>query len=134
MPDKSEAGDLWAQALSTMSKKEKRWLRRLSGEEEHTVEGNEATSKLDIKELIDAVQAKRRMCLEKQWEFQFRGRAVNLRDQADKVISWLAKFKEIGDIAIQKDPGHAALPWAGIRFFLQVGPATSFRNGALTAL
>ena len=30
------------------------------------------------------------------------------------------KFKEVGDIAVQYDPGHAALPWAAIRFFLQV--------------
>ena len=127
--DESEAGDLWAQALSTMSKKEKRWLSRLSGEDENPLEGDEVTSKLDIKELLDAVQEKRRMCLEKQWEFEFRGRAVNLRDRADKIISWLAKFKEIGDIAIQKDPGHAALPWAGIRFFLQVGPVNSSCSG-----
>ena len=101
----------------------------MSGKDENRVEGNEATPKLDIKELFDAVQEKRDMCLEKQWEFQFRGRAVNLRDRADKIISWLAKFKEIGDIVVQKDPGHAALPWAGIRFFLQVGPATSSCSG-----
>ena len=30
------------------------------------------------------------------------------------------KFKELGDIAVQYDTGHASLPWAGIRFILQV--------------
>jgi hypothetical protein len=29
-------------------------------------------------------------------------------------------FKQIGDVAVQYDPAHAALPWAGIRFLLQV--------------
>ena len=118
--DESEAGSLWAQALNSMSEKDKGTLSGLSGKDKSALEGNETTSKLDIEELLVAVRAKREICLENQWGFEFRGRAVNLRDQADKIISWLAKFKEIGDIAIQKDPGHAALPWAGIRFLLQV--------------
>ena len=33
---------------------------------------------------------------------------------------WVEKFKEVGDTIIQYDPGHAALPWAGVRFVLQV--------------
>ena len=36
------------------------------------------------------------------------------------MISWIHKFKEIGDVAVQYDPSHAALPWAAIRFFLQL--------------
>ena len=122
LSDKSEEGSLWARALSSMSEKDKSTLSSLSGKDKGTSEGNETTSKLDVEELLAAVRAKREMCLENQWEFEFRGRAVNLRYQADKIITWLAKFKEVGDIAIQKDPGHAALPWAGIRFLLQVGP------------
>jgi hypothetical protein len=50
-----------------------------------------------------------------------------LRNQADKIISWLVKFKEVGDITVQYDPSHAALPWAGIRFLLQVSWDTLFR-------
>lgn len=30
------------------------------------------------------------------------------------------KFKVVGDQAVQYDPGHAALPWACVRFFLQL--------------
>ena len=110
--DKSEAGNLWDQALGSVSEKDK-----------NTLAANKTESKLDIEELLVAARAKRDICLENQWEFEFRGRAVNLRYQADKTISWLTKFKEVGDIAIQYDPSHAALPWAGIRFLLQVGPA-----------
>ena len=121
VPDKIEEGNLWARALGSMSEKDKSTLRSLSRKGKDTLGGNETTSKLDIEELLIAVRAKREMCLENQWEFEFRGRAVNLRYQADKIITWLAKFKEVGDNAIQKDPGHAALPWAGIRFLLQIG-------------
>jgi hypothetical protein len=37
-----------------------------------------------------------------------------------KLLSWMDKFKEIGDIIVQFDPVHAALPWAAVRFLLKV--------------
>lgn len=43
-----------------------------------------------------------------------------LRDHAERIVNWLHKFKEVGDIAVQYDPVHAALPWAGVRFLRQV--------------
>ena len=104
-----EVGSPWARALDSLSEKDR-----------NTLETSETEPGLDIEELVEVVREKREMCLENQWEFEFRGRSINLRYQADKIISWLAKFKEVGDIAIQHDAGHAALPWAGIRFLLQV--------------
>ena len=124
-----EAGSLWAQALNSLSEKDKGTLSGLAGKDKGAPEDSETTSILDIEKLLVAVRAKREMCLENLWEFEFRGRAVTLRDQADKIISWLAKFKEVGDIAIQQDPSHAALPWAGIRFLLQVGLVAPFHGG-----
>ncbi|KAI5813264.1 hypothetical protein BZA77DRAFT_346373 [Pyronema omphalodes] len=38
----------------------------------------------------------------------------------DKLLNWLDKFKEIGDIVVQYDPTHAALPWAAFRFILKI--------------
>ena len=110
---KDAVGSLWARAMGNLSEKDK-----------NTLETNKIGSNLDIEELVEAVRAKRKTCLENQWGLEFCGRSVNLRYQADKIISWLAKFKEVGDIAIQHDAGHAALPWAGIRFLLQVAHAT----------
>lgn len=49
-----------------------------------------------------------------------RGRPVILREEADKVIVWLDRFKAVGDIAMNADPIHAGLPWAGIRLLLEV--------------
>ena len=48
-------------------------------------------------------------------------RVIDVQDKADRLVSWIAKFKEVGDIAAQYDPIHAALPWAGVRFILLVG-------------
>lgn len=71
--------------------------------------------------LIGFAQEKRNMCEERRWKFEFRGRSCELRNEADRVISWLNAFKQIGDVAVNVDPLHAGLPWAGIRFLLQVG-------------
>ena len=117
VPDKSEVGSLWARALDGLSAKDR-----------NTLETNETGSNLDIEEILEEVRAKRETCLKNQWEFELCGRSVNLRYQADKIISWLEKFKEVGDIAIQQDPSHAALPWAGIRFLLQVGMGSFFHT------
>jgi hypothetical protein len=47
-------------------------------------------------------------------------RNIILRDVAEKIVFWLDKFKEVGDVAVNFDPVHAALPWAGVRLLLQV--------------
>ena len=44
-----------------------------------------------------------------------------VRDVFNGISTWIDKFKKVGDMAVQYDPGHAALPWAAVRFFLQVG-------------
>jgi len=57
----------------------------------------------------------------KDWKFQFKGEEVVMRDIGMKILHWIDRFKQIGDIIVQHDPGHAALPWAGFRFLLKVG-------------
>ena len=55
------------------------------------------------------------------WKIKLReGEVVVLQDVGMKILRWVDKFKQIGDIIVQYDPGHAALPWAGFRFLLQV--------------
>jgi len=44
---------------------------------------------------------------------------VLVRDLFNKVCEWIEKFKQVGDIVAQYDPGHAALPWAAVRLLLQ---------------
>lgn len=60
-------------------------------------------------------------CIKKRWKYTCKsGETVILRDVFDKIIRWIDIFKQVGDIAVQYDPVHTALPWAGIRFVLQV--------------
>lgn len=71
-------------------------------------------------EVLDLVASKQRICAAKQWAFKVNGKTLILRDVADKLLRWVDRFKFVGDLASQFDPVHAALPWAGFRFLLQV--------------
>ncbi|RYP43836.1 hypothetical protein DL768_009643 [Monosporascus sp. mg162] len=60
-------------------------------------------------------------CIKKRWKYTRKsGETVILRDVFDKIVRWIDIFKQVGDVAVQYDPVHAALPWAGIRFVLQI--------------
>jgi hypothetical protein len=73
-----------------------------------------------LKHAFEAAQAKRKVCESKRWIFTMGRHTVKLQDEADKVILWLDRFKLVGDIAVNADPIHAGLPWAGIRLLLEV--------------
>jgi predicted nicotinamide N-methyase len=64
----------------------------------------------------DAMKSKR----DRAWKVPWKDDIIVLRDIAMKIVQWVDKFKQIGDIVLQSDPGHAALPWAAFRFLLQV--------------
>ena len=80
------------------------------------------TDKLAILDnILEHIERKKQACLEKRWKYHKKnGDVIIIRDVLDKVATWLEKFKEIGDIIVQYDPTHAALPWAGVRLLLQV--------------
>ena len=56
----------------------------------------------------------------KDWKISFRGDEIVLKDIGMKILRWVDNFKQIGDIVVQYDPVHAALPWAGFRILLKV--------------
>lgn len=73
-----------------------------------------------ISGLIAVLQQKQETCQRNRWHVRIGDRDIILRDVAAKIISALDVFKAVGDAAVQVDPGAAALPWALIRFLLQV--------------
>ena len=71
-------------------------------------------------DILAAAETKRQMCIQKHWKFKTRkGEVIILRDVCEKMLKWVRKFKEIGDVAVSYDPAHAALPWAAVRVILQ---------------
>ena len=101
--------DLWQKAFNSLDDELKASLNF----------GN--SSKYDIlRRTLETAEQKKQLCLSKRWKFERHGKQVIVRDVLQKVIKWLDYFKATGDAAMQYDPVHAALPWAGVRFLLQV--------------
>ncbi|KAK8225381.1 hypothetical protein HDK77DRAFT_130222 [Phyllosticta capitalensis] len=75
--------------------------------------------------ILDDIQSKvktcRDECLRKKWKIKgFRGREIVVRDICAKLVSHINSYLHVIDIAVQYDPVHAALPWAGIRFLFRI--------------
>ena len=75
---------------------------------------------LALEQALAAAKEKQRCCLEKRLRVTFAGREFILKEEADKVIRWLNRFKDVGDVVVNADPVHAGLPWAGVRLLLEV--------------
>jgi len=70
--------------------------------------------------VLDEAVRRRKLCLEKRWRINFHGKVIIFRDVFDKIIAWVQQFAAVADVAVQFDPTAASLPWAGVRFLLQV--------------
>ncbi|KAJ0379072.1 hypothetical protein COL26b_002547 [Colletotrichum chrysophilum] len=83
-------------------------------------------------QLLELVYAKQQQCMDRRLKFKrSNGDVIVLRDIFEKVVKWLQKFKEVGDVATQYDPAHAALPWAGVRMLLQIAINDTETLGAI---
>jgi hypothetical protein len=100
--------NLWAIAVESLDEEDK-----------HNVNFERADKLAILKDVLKAVSEKKQACLKGRWKYKKGNKEIIIRDQLEKVAEWVNKFKAIGDNAMQYDPAHAALPWAGVRFFLQ---------------
>ncbi|KAL8771405.1 MAG: hypothetical protein Q9209_003073 [Squamulea sp. 1 TL-2023] len=79
------------------------------------------STKRDILEkALKTAEEKKQISLKRRWKIKIKNKEVVVRDVLEKIINWLDHFKAIGDVAVQYDQAHAALPWAGVRFLLKV--------------
>ena len=101
-------------------------LKRLSSDDRAIIQDcmfhNVSDIDLTFEQVLAATKKKQRYCIEKRWKFTFRGRTVDVKEETDKVIGWLDRFKAIEDIVINVDPMHVGLSWAGIRLLLEIKP------------
>ncbi|EXK25828.1 hypothetical protein FOMG_17528 [Fusarium oxysporum f. sp. melonis 26406] len=104
---KPNADDLWATAMNRLDKN----LRTKIDFNHEKIE--------TISVVLQLTENAQTECNAKAWRLRRKNSiTVSVRDVLAKVIKWVNRFKEIGDIAVQYNPGYAALPWAGIRFLL----------------
>jgi len=73
-----------------------------------------------LQDLLQTAVRAKETSMAKRMNLKWGDKEINVQETADKLVGWITKFKEIGDVAMQYDPIHAALPWAGVRFILLV--------------
>ncbi|OCL01702.1 hypothetical protein AOQ84DRAFT_306174, partial [Glonium stellatum] len=118
--------DLWSAALQKLSVEDQRVIECIAPTQANGIPFSER-----VEELIEITRNKQDECEKKRYKFSFRGHEIILRDVAEKIIIWLDKFKAIGDVAVNFDPVHSSLPWAGVRFLLQVSVGEQEQMGSL---
>ena len=102
--------DLWAIAIGKVGDNDKAQL---------DIYRTEKIAVLD--DILSLVKVKHNICLQKRWKFnKSSGESLVFRDLVDIIAIWVGKFVKVGDAAAQYDPTHAALPWAAVRFLLQI--------------
>ncbi|KAL9043407.1 MAG: hypothetical protein Q9214_003406, partial [Letrouitia sp. 1 TL-2023] len=112
-----ENNDSWKLALS-----------KLSEEDKLTIDFEYPEKIKVLSDLHQLTYDAKLECDKKRWRFTRKsGETVIVRDLLGKVIKWVDLFRQVGDVAIQYDPVHAALPWAGVRFLLQVCKVSVYR-------
>ena len=78
-------------------------------------------SELDIlTSLFSITQKKLELCERHQWEFTFFGKQFRIRSIVENIIIHLKIVREVVDTIVSWDPTHLALPWAAVKFLLQV--------------
>jgi len=84
--------------------------------------GADRTSRFNPKTFAQSLEEKKNECDSKRWTLFKRGDGteVKLRDVLEKITFWVRRFESIGDAVTQFDPVHAALPWAGVKFLIEV--------------
>ncbi|KAL2010057.1 hypothetical protein VTN00DRAFT_5864 [Thermoascus crustaceus] len=102
---------LWSEALE-----------RLSPEDQESLSAcPKPSSKLELlQSMLDITEKKQHEWDNQRWKLTVKGHEIVFAEQATEIVGWLDKFKTLGDIVVSYDPQHAALPWAGVRFLLDV--------------
>lgn len=104
---------MWTKAVDQLSEEDKQQINVLNSDRRGL-----------IQDVIRVVEGKHQICVEKQWKFRTGSETVPMRDPLGRIVAWINKFRDVGTIMMQYDPTHAAIPWAAIRFVLEV----SFQN------
>ncbi|KAJ9360367.1 hypothetical protein DTO027B9_1351 [Paecilomyces variotii] len=118
------APSLWSRALSSLPPKDQRIFQISTT--------STPDAKVILQDILSALERQRDRCKRDVWTtISVGGKELVIRDLCAKIASYVKKFMEVVDVAVQYDPVHAALPWAGVRFLLQLSFSAFEAFGAI---
>lgn len=116
---------LWHRAMNQLPFDERQVFVSILGDVENLSGGDV------FHELETAAQTKKLQITDKH---QRNDEKPSLRVFISRIVVCIRRFKEVGDIAVSFDPTHAALPWAAIRFILEVSVAFPLTRTVTTSV
>lgn len=111
---------LWASAKAKLDNEDRKLL-AFDSDSDSGIRNHK--SELDMLESLgQTTQEAYDICIRKRWQHAIpgKGKKIIIRNLLSKVAHWVEIFQSVGDQAVSFDPGHAALPWAGTRFLVQI--------------
>lgn len=107
------ASSLWARALSSLPEQDQRIF--------HVSSNPPPNTSQILDDILSALEKQRDRCTRDRWKIAGRGgKSVVIRDVCAKIAAYITKFMGVVDVVVNFDPVHMALPWAGVRFVLQL--------------
>jgi hypothetical protein len=77
----------------------------------------------DLNDALDAATKAQQGAQGKGWKVHFRGKEYELYDVFSNIVGFIKAFQKVVDSVVSLDlSGKAALPWAAIKFLLDVRP------------
>ncbi len=105
----------WGRAVAELSVKDQKRFQVVGAEPKQLMQ-----------DIVSVLESQRDRCQRDRWKVRsFHGQELIVRDICAKFIACVKKFMGVVDIVVSFDPIHAALPWAAVRFVLQVGAKSS---------
>lgn len=123
------ARDLWAEALETLPDDERKLVTISSPPPtaSRSANGSGTDSGKPALAVLQELEAQQTKCRDKRWSFLFRGKKVVVRDLLEKIMGWIQKFQDMADWIVSLDvSGHASMPWACVKFFVEVRTISGF--------
>jgi hypothetical protein len=75
-----------------------------------------------------ATESNKKLCVDKGWKLYRKknGEEVKLRHVLEKISTWVTEIIKVVDVGVSFDKsGHAAAPWAVVKYLLTVGSQTT---------
>ena len=120
-PTSSSTHNILKNVLEKLSKRDRAILEALSLSRTSDVT-------VAVKQALDAAEQKQRDCDQKRWTTTtFAGHTIIWREQLNRIVQWLDRFKSVGDVAVNANPVYAGLPWAAVRFLLEVRVCITYK-------
>ncbi|KAL8638503.1 MAG: hypothetical protein Q9228_004347 [Teloschistes exilis] len=127
------SGDINLKSTASQSSLWDRAVASVSSEDQQAIDFSRADKPAILSDILQAAEEKKQLFMQERWKYKKEnGEVVIICDLCEKLIKWVDKFKAIGDVAVQYDPTQAALPWAAVRFFLQLSINEVQIFGAMT--